>query len=81
MAGRLQIELGPLRARNRPFIFEALDELIDMANLKLHLRALVPAIALALEEVGEKLFLNRDSVVGVEMRPVFQAMSFEPLIF
>ena len=52
-----------------------------MADLKLHLRTLIPTIALALEEVPKKLLLNRDSVVRVKMRPVFQAVSFEPSVF
>ena len=81
VAGRVQIELGPLRARNRPLVFEALDELIEVADLQLHLGPLVPAVVLALEEMGEELFLNADAVVGVEVRPVLDAVHLEPFLF
>ena len=42
-ASRIEIELGPLRARERPFVLVPLDELVDVAHLELDLRLILPA--------------------------------------
>ena len=57
--GRMQIELGPLGARERPLALVPLDEfLAGMAHLQQHLRLLAPAGVLALEEMAEELLLQ-----------------------
>lgn len=78
---RVEIEFGPLRARQRPFAFVPLDErLAGVTDLQLHARLLVPAGVLALEEVAKKALLQADSVVRVEVRPVRIAMHLKPLL-
>ena len=78
---RVEIELGPLGARNRPFILGALDErLAWMAHLQQHARLLAPAGVLALQEIVEELALQLAAVVGVEMRPVLDAVRLEPFV-
>src|SRR5690606_5905325 len=72
--------LGPARALEGPLRLVALDELVDVTDLELDLGLLVPAGALALQEMPEKLLLQPDAVVGIEMRPVLEAMAFEPLL-
>src|SRR6186713_876773 len=52
-----------------------------MADVQRHARLLVPAGALALEEVPEELFLQRLAIVAVEMREVRVAVHFEPFLF
>src|SRR5262249_55875932 len=52
-----------------------------VAYLQLHLRLLSPAGVLALEEVSEEFLLQGDAVIGVEMRPVLDAVHLEPLLF
>src|SRR5262249_43180606 len=81
VARRIDIELGPLRPRERPLILVTLDELLaDVANLELHFGLPGPAGVLALEVVAEELLLQRDAVVGIEMRPVLDAVALEPLV-
>src|ERR1035437_5742272 len=76
------MELGPLRARQRPSILVADDEfLARMTNVELHPRLLVPAVLLALEEVAEELLLQSNAIVGVIMRPMLDAVYFEPFLF
>ena len=78
---RIEIEPGPLRALERPFVLVPLDEfLAGMADLQLHARLLVPAGVLALEEVAEEAFLQADAVVRVEVRPVRVAVRLEPFL-
>ncbi len=81
MSDGWRIELGPLRARQRPFVLVALDEfLARMTDLEQHLRLLAPAGILALEEMTEEPLLQVDPVVRVEMRPVLDAVHFEPFL-
>src|ERR1700694_2764791 len=75
------MELRPLRPGERPLVLMALDEALDMAYLHLHSGLLVPAVLLALEVVVEKPQLQPPAVVGVEMRPVFDAVRLQPLVF
>src|SRR5258708_36457175 len=75
----MQIHLGPPGARDRPFALVARDELVDMAHLELHARLLRP-VALALEEVVEEPELQLAPIVGVEVRPVLDAVRLEPLL-
>ena len=77
----MKIELRPLRTRERPFALRPLDEfLAGMAYLQQHARLLAPAGVLALEEEVEELALQLAAVVGVEMRPVLDAVRLEPLV-
>src|SRR6266571_7003128 len=80
MIRRVEEKLGPARAPERPFLLVPLDELVDVADLQQHLRLLLPAGVLALEEMPEELLLQSDAVVGVEVRPVLEAVAFEPLL-
>src|ERR1017187_10725418 len=76
------MELGPLRARQRPSVLMADAEfLARMTNVELHPRLLVPAVLLALEEVAEELLLQPDAIVGVIMRPMLDAVHFQPFLF
>src|SRR5262245_27016708 len=76
------MEFGPLRVRERPVIFVADDELLArVPNIELHARLLVPAVALAFQEIAEELLLQTDSVVCVVMRPMLDAVHLEPFVF
>src|SRR6266852_8576635 len=79
MSGRIEIELRPARARDRPFVFMPLDETVHMANLQLHPRLPVPAVLHVLQGEIEEPLLQRTAVVGVEVRPVLYTVRFEPL--
>ena len=77
---RLQVQFLPVRVGQGPVGALAFLKTIDMAHLQTHRRLLVPSVGFAFEEVAEKFLLNRDAVVGVEMRPVFQAVHLQPLL-
>src|SRR5581483_9913935 len=78
----MEIEFGPLRARERPFILMPLDELLArMADLEQDLRLLVPARILAFEEMTEEFLLQADAVVRIKMRPVLDTVDLEPFLF
>src|SRR5262245_1246434 len=51
-----------------------------MANLQQHFRLPVPARVLALEKMPEEFLLQPNAVICVEMRPVLDAMHFEPFL-
>ncbi len=51
-----------------------------MADLQLDVRLLVPAVLLAVQEMVEEPQLQLAAVVGVEMRPVLDAVHFQPLV-
>ena len=51
-----------------------------MAHLQQHLRLLVPAAVLAVEEMVEEPQLLLAAVVGVEMRPVLDPVGLEPFL-
>src|SRR5436190_6512131 len=78
----MDVELGPLRARERPFILVPLNELLAwMAHLQQHLGLLAPAGVFPFEEMAEELLLQAEPVVRIEMRPVLDAMHLEPFLF
>src|SRR5262249_32150680 len=80
--GRVEIKLGPLRACQRPFVLGALDKFLSrMTNLQQHSRLLAPTGVLALEEEVEELALQLAAVVRIEVRPVLDAVRFEPFVF
>src|SRR5206468_45748 len=54
----IKIELRPLRARNGPLIFRALDKSINAANLEPHARLVPPAIIHALQKIIEETLLQ-----------------------
>ena len=58
----------------------ALDEAVDVTDLQLHRRLLVPAVLLAVQEMVEEAQLQFAAVIGVEMRPVLDAVDFEPFV-
>ena len=78
---RIEIELRPLGAFERPFAFGPLDEAVDMTHLKPHRRLLVPTVLLAVQEVIEETQLQFASIVGVKVRPMLDAVRFEPFLF
>src|SRR5580704_10199301 len=78
--GRIEIKPRPFGALERPFALRALDEAIDMAHLQLHRRLLVPAVVLAVQEMVEEAQLQLPAVVGVEMRPMLDAVRLEPFV-
>ena len=81
LVGRAQIELGPARARERPFLLVPLDELLTgVADLQHDLRLLLPSRVFALQEVAEELLLKGHTVVRVEVSPVLDAVHLEPLL-
>ena len=80
-ASASQMEFRPLRARKRPIILVADDEFFTrVADIELNARLLVPTVAFAFEEIAEELLLQTDAVVGVVMRPVLDAVHFEPFL-
>ena len=52
-----------------------------MANLQQHLGLLRPTFFLAVQETVEKSQLLLAAVVGIEMRPVFDAVRLQPFMF
>ncbi len=65
LAVGMQVQLGPLRARQRPFVLGALYELLaGMAHVEQHLGLLVPAVVEAFEEVIEELLLQVVAVLS-----------------
>src|SRR6185312_16696720 len=74
------MEPCPVGARQRPFALVALDEAVDMAQLELHTRLLVPAGVLAFEEMAEEALLQAHAVIGIELGPMLDAMRLEPFL-
>src|SRR4051795_4031958 len=75
------MELGPPRARERPLVLGALDELLArVADLQQHARVALPAGLLALQVMAEELLLHGHAVAGIEVRPVRVAVHLEPLV-
>src|SRR6266487_4501488 len=78
---RIEVEMRPRRARERPFALVAQHEFFTgMPDLPLHARLPVPAVGRTLEEMIEEAFLKLDSVVGVERRPVRPAVHLQPFL-
>ena len=81
LAVGVQIELGPLRARQRPFVLGARHEfLAGMADVEQHLGLLVPAVVDAFQEMVEELALQVLAVLGVEQREVGVAVHLQPFL-
>ncbi len=79
---RMQEKFRPLRARERPFVLGARHEfLARMADVEQHLRLLVPAGVLALEEMREEAALQVLPVFGVEQGEVRIAVHLQPFLF
>jgi hypothetical protein len=79
-ACRVEIELRPLGALERPFVLSALHELVDVTHLQLHARLPVEAVVLAVQEMIEEPQLQLASVIRVEMGPVLDAVHLEPFV-
>src|SRR5439155_25205805 len=79
LIGRVQVELGPPCASERPRLLVSLDEfLAGMTHLELDSRLLLPPGVFAFQEMAEELLLERDAIVRVEVRPVLDAVDLEP---
>jgi hypothetical protein len=78
--GRVEVELGPLGPGDGPLVLVTLDELVDMPDLELDRRLLVPAVVDPLQKVVEKAELQLAAIVGIEMGSVLQAVLLEPLL-
>src|SRR5262252_3924551 len=77
----MQMIFRPFGARERPFVLGPLEEFFaGVADLQQHLRPLVPAVRLAVQEMIEERKLLLAAVVGVEMGPVLDAVRLEPLL-
>ena len=75
------MKLGPARVRKRPVAFVAKDEfLAGVADIELYERLLVPAVALALQEIAEELLLQRNPIIRVVVRPVLDAVHLQPFL-
>src|SRR5262245_767210 len=77
----MNVEFGPLCTRERPFVLAPFDEFLSgVTNLQEHLRLFIPARILTLEEMTEKFLLQAHSVICIEMRPMLDAVHFEPFL-
>src|SRR5258708_37787092 len=76
----MEIIAGAFGALERAFFFSTLDEAVDVAHLQLHRRLLVPAVFLAVQEMIEEAQLQLTAVIRIEMRPMLDAMHFEPFL-
>src|SRR5579862_8367646 len=74
--GEIEIEARPLSTLERPLVFGALDEAIDVTHLQLHWWPLIPTVLLAVQEVIKEAKLQVPAVVSVEMGPVLDAVHF-----
>src|SRR6516225_1541444 len=72
---------GPLGPGERPLLFcTPFEAAVDVADIELHRRLLVPASVLVLQKASEEPFLQGNAVVGVELGEVFETVDFEPLV-
>src|SRR6185436_11246937 len=74
----VEVEARPICARERPLVLLALDEAIDVPHLELDAGSAFP-VSLALEEMIEEAKLKLAPIIGVEVRPVLDAVDLEPL--
>jgi len=74
LARGIEMHRRPVRACDRPIGLGAIFEMVDVAHLQPHRRLAVPAVRLALEEVAEEALLDLHAVVGIEVRPVLEAV-------
>src|SRR5262249_60523632 len=80
-ARRVEVELRPACPGEPPLLLVPLHEaLTRVAHLQHDGGLLLPAGVLALEEVSEEALLQADAVVGVEVRPVLDAVHLEPFL-
>src|SRR6516162_11366792 len=76
------MKLRPLCLRQWPIALVADDELFArMANVELDPRLLVPAVPFSFEEITKELLLQIDAIICVVMRPMLDAVHFEPFLF
>src|SRR5207244_667131 len=81
-AFRVQMELRPARAPDRPLALPTLLELLARPpDLEQHPGLVPEARVLALEKMPEEALLQADAVVGVEVRPVLARVHLEPYLF
>src|SRR5688572_2044607 len=71
----------PLRSRDGPFVFVAFNEAVDMAHLQLYPGLFVPAVSLVFKVEIKKPLLQFAAVISIKMRPVLDAVRFQPFIF
>ena len=77
----MDVELSPLRAYEWPLVLMPLDEfLARVAHLQHRFWLFAPTSVLAFEEVPEKLLLQSEAVIRVEMCPMLDAMHLKPLL-
>src|SRR2546430_2341395 len=77
---RIEVVFGPTRARDRPIRLVPLDEFVDVPDLQARPGLPIPAVVLSLEEIGKESLLDVDAIVGVEVRPVLDAVRLEPFL-
>src|SRR3984957_12339283 len=81
LRGWIKIELCPFRTRQRPRRFMTLDEFFTgMPDLQLDLGLFSPAGIFAFEKMTEEPLLQINTIVGVELAPMFQTVDLEPLV-
>ncbi len=76
----IETELGPLRPRQGPFVLGALLEAVDVADMELDARFLVPAVLLAFQEMIVEPLLQFAAVFRVVLGPMFEAVDFQPFL-
>ena len=59
----------------------AFDKAVGVADIEFDPRLLVPTVLRAFQIIIEETQLQVTPVIGVEMRPVFQTVNFQPLFF
>src|SRR3974377_2162089 len=76
------MNLRQLRLRQWPIALMAdYDLFARMANVELDPRLLVTAVPFSFEEITKELLLQIDAVICVVMRPMLDAVHFEPFLF
>src|SRR6185437_10998950 len=76
-----EIILRPFGALDRPFVLGTRHELLaGVTHLQPHLRLFRPAGILAVQKIVKEATLLLASVIGVEMRPMLDAVRLQPLL-
>src|SRR5215813_42373 len=79
--GQVEVELGPLRARDRPFVLVAeMIRAVTGADSELHRRLLHHTVVDVLEPVIEELELVAPPILGIERVVVRAAMNTKLLV-
>ena len=83
LAARVEVELRPLRALERPLVLLAQFHLVGerTAQVQPHAGFLLPAVLLAFQVVVEEALLEFHAVFEVEPLLVPARMAFEPFFF